>query len=105
MTVKMAFRDYRDLLRQMETDMNRFAEEAFLGFFDQPSGLNRFWQPAADVHEMQSGILIKMELAGVTAEDINVSLSADGRRLTVSGARGERHDERLERKGCHQLEI
>ena len=101
----MAFRDYRDILRQMETDMQRFAEEAFFGFWDQPSGLNRFWQPPADVHETAAGVLIKMELAGVTAEDLQVSLSADGRRLTVSGVRAERQDERLERKGCHQLEI
>ena len=101
----MAFRNYRDLLRQMETDMQRFAEEAFFGSWDQPSGLNRFWQPAADVHETAAGVLIKLELAGVTAEDLQVALSADGRRLTVSGVRTERSDERLERRGCHQLEI
>ena len=97
----MPFRDYRDLLRQMES----FAEEAFTGFFDPPSGVNRFWQPAADVHETESGLLIKLELAGVTPEGINVSLSADGRLLTVSGVRTERQEERGERKGCHQLEI
>jgi HSP20 family molecular chaperone IbpA len=44
---------------------------------------NRFWQPGADVHETKRGIVIKMELAGVTAEHIQVSLSADGRRLTL----------------------
>lgn len=100
----MAFRDYRDLLRQMETDMARFAEEAFLGFYDQP-GINRFWQPNADVHETDAGVLIKMELAGVTVEDIAVSLSGDGRRLTVSGVRAERAGEREDRCACHQLEI
>ena len=101
----MAFRDYRDLLRQMENDMQRFSEEAFLGFLDPPSGVHRFWQPSADVHETQNGIVIKMELAGVTADSINVSLSADGRRLTVGGVRAERHEERAERTHCHQLEI
>ncbi len=101
----MAFRDYRDLLRQMETDMQRFAEEAFLGFYDQPGTMNRFWQPHADVHENDGGVLIKMELAGVSAEDVNVALSADGRALTVSGTRGERAGEREARCACHQLEI
>lgn len=101
----MPFRDYRDLLRQMETDMDRFAEEAFLGFFDPPNGLTRFWQPHADVHETDKGILIKLEMAGVTAENINVSLSADGRSLTVAGTRAEQPDERATRCGCHLLEI
>lgn len=101
----MAWRDYRDLMRQMEHDMNRFAEEAFLGFLDTPGGTGRFWQPAADVHETDRTILIKMELAGVSAESVNVSLSADGRQLTVSGVRAEPRGEREVRTGCHQLEI
>ena len=101
----MASRDYRSLLRQMEHDMQRFAEEAFFGFFDAPHGLSRFWQPAADVHETAGGVQIKVELAGIAAENLNVSLGADGRRLTVSGVRGEAEEERGERTHCHQLEI
>lgn len=101
----MASRDYRSLLRQMEHDMQRFAEEAFSGFFDAPHGLSRFWQPATDVLETESGLQVKMELAGVGAEHLSVSLSADGRRLTVGGVRGERSEERGERTRCHQLEI
>ena len=101
----MASRDYRSLLRQMEHDMQRFAEDAFFGFFDAPHGLSRFWQPAADVHETEGGVQIKVELAGIAAENLNVSLSADGRRLTVSGVRGEAEGERGERTHCHQLEI
>jgi HSP20 family protein len=97
----MAWRDYRDLMRQMEYDMHRFTEEAF-GFLETP---NRFWQPSADVHETGSSIVIKMELAGVTAENVNVSISGDGRRLTVSGTRAEQAEERSMRTGCHQLEI
>ena len=97
----MAWRDYRDLMRQMEYDMQRFTEEAF-GFLETP---NRFWQPSADVHETDNGIVIKMELAGVTADNINVSLSGDGRRLTVAGVRAEQAEERSLRTGCHQLEI
>ena len=101
----MARRDYRDLLRQMEQDMQRFTEEAFVSFFDNPTTYHRFWQPAADVHETPAGIVIKLELAGVTTESVNVSLSGDGRRLVVSGTRAEENDERISRIGCHQLEI
>ena len=100
----MAFRDFRDLLRQMETDMERFTDEAFYGFYNQP-GTHRFWQPNADMHETDSGVVIKMELAGATADNITVALSADGRKLTVGGARSEKRDEREHRCACHQLEI
>lgn len=99
----MAWRDYRDLLRQMEFDLQRFTEEAF--FLENPTALSRFWQPAADVHETDAGMVIKLELSGVTTDSVNVSLSGDGRRLTISGVRTEQHDERTIRTGCHQLEI
>lgn len=101
----MARRDYRDLFRQMEQDMQRFTEEAFVSFFDTPGSYKRFWQPAADVHETTEGIVIKLELAGVTTENVNVSLSGNGRRLVVSGTRSEEDKEREGRIGCHQLEI
>ena len=97
----MAWRDYRDLMRQMEYDMHRFTEEAF-GFLETP---NRFWQPGADVHETDAGIVVKMELAGVTADNLQVSLSGDGRRLMVAGVRSEAAEERTLRTGCHQLEV
>jgi HSP20 family molecular chaperone IbpA len=99
----MAWRDYRDLLRQMD-EMQRFTEETLMSFLDTPL-VSRFWQPAADVHETEAGISIKLELAGVTVSDVHVSLSGDGRRLAVSGVRVEPNEERQARTACHQLEI
>ena len=99
----MAWRDYRDLLRQMD-EMQRFTEETLMGFLESPLA-NRFWQPAADVHETEPSIVIKLELAGVTASAVHVSLSGDGRRLSVSGTRTETGLERETRTACHQLEI
>ena len=101
----MGRRDFRDLFRQMESDMERFAEESFVGFFEVASGFNRFWQPAADIHETDAGVVIKMELAGVATENVQVSLVGNGRQLLVSGVRTEERDERDERTACHQLEI
>lgn len=101
----MPWRDYRDLFRQMEYDMQRFSEEALRAFLESPGPLSRFWQPAADIHETQSGIVIKLELAGVTTETVHVSFSSDGRQLTVSGTRAETENEREARTGCRQLEI
>jgi HSP20 family protein len=101
----MAWRDYRDLLRQMEFDMQRFTEDALMTFLEHPSTISRFWQPAADIHETEAGIVVKLELAGVTVEDVSVSLSGDGRQLTVAGTRAEQREEREERTHCHQLEV
>ena len=76
-----------------------------MSFLDHPSAMSRFWQPAADVHETAAGVVIKVEVAGVTVSDVNVALSGDGRLLTVSGVRAEQKEERMMRTGCHQLEI
>lgn len=43
------------------------------------------WMPPTDVFETASEVIVKMELAGVNVEDIDVKL--DGRRLIVTGRR------------------
>jgi HSP20 family protein len=80
--------------------------QRFVGFFqsialprDQP--LAPAWQPSADIYRMPGGWLIKFDLAGVSPED--VQLTVRDNRLQV---RGSRRDWCLE-EGCHcyQLEI
>lgn len=102
----MAFKDYRDIIRQMEAEMQQLSDEAFRGFFDIPlGGPGRFWQPAVDVHETVDALRVKMEMAGANAADLQVSLSADDRVLTVSGTRSEPRESRDGRVRVHQLEI
>ena len=43
------------------------------------------WEPSADVYRTRDGWLLKLDLAGVRAEDVTVSVS--GRRVKVSGFR------------------
>jgi HSP20 family protein len=61
----------------------------------------RAWSPAVDVYRVAGGWLLKFELAGVGPEDVSVTI--DGRRIIVRGARLDRCVE----SGCsvHQLEI
>jgi len=102
----MAYKDYRDIIRQMEQEMQQLTDEAFQGFFEMPvGGTGRFWQPPIDVHETHDQITVKMELAGAKADDLQVSLSPDDRVLTISGVRGEDQADRAGRMRCHQLEI
>ena len=59
------------------------------------------WQPLLDIYQTRDGWLLKADLAGVRREDI--TLLADGRRLTL---RGLRRDSTLEEGCCHfRMEI
>jgi HSP20 family protein len=59
------------------------------------------WHPPADVYRTRTGWLVKLDLAGVRPEDVEVHVSGD--RLTV---RGTRRDWCLQEGYCHyQMEI
>ncbi len=52
----------------------------------QPSG--KLWYPAADVYETPDGWIVKVELAGVSAEE--VQLDVQGNQLYIAGCRKDR---------------
>jgi HSP20 family protein len=59
------------------------------------------WRPSVDVYRTPTGWLIKFDLAGVRAEDLEVQ--AHGSRLTV---RGVRRDHSIEEGcRCYRMEI
>ena len=59
------------------------------------------WHPRADIYRTRGGWLVKLELAGVRAEDITIG--ARGSRLTISGTRRDRMVE--EGWSCYAMEI
>jgi HSP20 family protein len=62
---------------------------------------HRGWVPAADVYELHSGWMIKVELAGIRPEDVTVTLDGDVLRVV-----GHRRDWVVhETQNCHSLEI
>jgi HSP20 family protein len=103
----MSYKDYRDidLLRQLEAEMQRIADETLRGFFNDVPAPNKFWQPRVDVHETPDALIVKVEVSGVKSDRLSVVLSSDDRVLTVSGERYEEDAERDERVRCYQLEI
>jgi HSP20 family protein len=66
------------------------------------TGIRRhYWLPAADVYEIASGWIVKLELAGVRPEDIDVTV--EGNLLRI---RGRRRDWIVhETQCCRSLEI
>lgn len=94
----MGSRDFNplDIFLQIESDMRRSAEEALRAV--------RF-QPYADIYETGAALIIKIELAGVRPEKLNITLSSDDRLLTITGERNEPPQEQRERVRYYQLEI
>jgi len=97
-------RFYEDLIRQMEQEFER-SDEVLRRFLHAFSSPDRFWEPQADVYETREAVKVKVELAGVRADTIQVELSGDGRLLTVRGVREDERTEAVDRILFHQMEI
>lgn len=96
MTSIVRFDPYRDMASLRE-DMNRLFSRAV----GDTRAASSAWSPALDVVEREDEILIRADLAGLTAEDIDVQVDDDV--LTISGERRfkdevkDEHYYRLER--------
>lgn len=98
------FKYYEEMIRQMERELERLANEAF-GQREVGVVTTSFWQPRADVYETSDRIWVKVEISGAKADQIKVSLSPDNRTLSISGVRDEESVDIGERLRCYQLEI
>jgi HSP20 family protein len=63
--------------------------------------VEHLWYPAADVYRTSGGWVVKLELAGVAPDELEVSI--EGNALRVAGSR--RDETRSESVSYHQLEI
>ena len=83
----------------MAKSINRYFHFLASGKDAKPSG--KLWYPAADVYQTPDGWLVKVELAGVSPEDMEIDIQ--GNVLYIAGTRKD--------KSCavgvsfHQLEI
>jgi HSP20 family protein len=93
-----------DFIRQMEQEFDR-SEEMLRRFLHSITSPERFWEPQADVYETREAVRVKVELAGVRPETIQVELSGDGRALAVRGVREDERAEAVNRILFHQMEI
>lgn len=83
----------------MAKSINRYFQ--FLASSKEVRPGNRLWYPSADVYQTPDGWLVKVELAGVSAEEIEIDIQ--GNQLYIAGCRRD--------KTCaagvsyHQMEI
>jgi len=90
-------RNFLGMHRQME----RFLSDAFRSGHPSAFSGDASWCPPVDVFETEDAYIVKMELAGVGCEDLEITY--DHGQLTVEGCR---HDAFSQAKvTCHQMEI
>lgn len=99
------FKDYNDLLRQMEFEMQRCSAEAMRRLIELPPDAQEFWLPKADLYETEDDLVVRVEAAGIERESLHATLSADRRTLSIRGTRGERHLDGTKKIRYYQLEV
>jgi HSP20 family protein len=98
-------KDHDDILKQMEFEMRRCSAEAMRRLLELPADKQEFWLPRTDVYETEDELIVRVEVAGIERESLNVSLSADRRVLSVRGTRTEQHIDDRRKVRYHQLEV
>ncbi len=81
---------------EMDNLLDRFFEGQPTRFFGEDGG----WLPSVDLSETDKEFIVKAELPGMDAKDINVSLENDV--LTIRGERKHEHEEKKE--NFHRIE-
>lgn len=75
-------------------------DDLFNSFFGSwPTYEHKLW-PATDVADNEEAVIVKAELPGCKADDIDISVH--GNTLTISGEK--KHQDEKKEKGCYHLE-
>ena len=70
----------------MAKSTNRYFQ--FTGSSKKAVVSDRLWYPAADVYQTEDGWVVKVELAGVSADEIQIEIQ--GNTLCIAGSRKDR---------------
>lgn len=92
-------RPYGDLLDMYEK-INRLFEDDFPGQDPKNQLAPGYWFPATDIFETKDDFVFKIELPGISKDDIKVELS--GESLTVKGERKEEIE--VKKEEFHRIE-
>jgi HSP20 family protein len=83
---------------RMRTDMDRLWDSFFEGGLRKRGGEGGEWLPSLDVSETKNDLVVKAEVPGMDAKDIDISLS-DG----VLTIKGEKKQEKEEKEDDYHL--
>ncbi len=93
---------FRDLVSLQER-MNRLFDDSFRGVArtgEEDWALGGSWAPAVDIFELEGNIVLKAELPGVEAKDVDIRV--ENNVLTLRGER--KFDNEVKRESYHRVE-
>ena len=99
------FRSYDDMLEEFEREMRRVSDDMLLQMFRVSGAPGEVWAPRVDVYETANDVVVKVCVAGLEPDNMELMISADNRSLTLRGIRGEQDEDKDSRTRYHQLEI
>ncbi len=85
--------------------MRRVTDDILMQIFRMSGSAGEVWSPRVDVYETTDTIVVKVGVAGLEANNIELSLSGDSRSLTIRGLRSEQDEDKGKRVKYHQLEV
>lgn len=86
-----SFGEISRLRREMDDLFNRIFGETSLSKI----GFGK-WQPLVDISETNTDVIVKAELPGIDAKDVDVSITGD--RLTIKGEKQQEKEEKEENR-------
>jgi len=95
----LKWRPYRDMW-DMYGKISKLFEEDLKREGDETALSTRCWAPAVDIYESKEEYVFKLELPGISKEDIKVDLEGD--KLNISGERKE--DTEVKKEDYHRVE-
>ena len=99
------YESYDDILEEMEHEMRRVSDDILLQMFRISSMSGEIWAPRIDVYETGDAVVVKVCVAGLDPDQMELTLSGDNKFLTLRGVRSERDDDKADRVRYHQLEV
>ncbi len=87
-------------LADMYDRINKLFEEDLMGQDNESPLASRGWNPVADIYETKEAYVFKVELPGISKEDIKVELTGDN--LTIKGERKE--EKEVKKDDYHRVE-
>jgi len=102
--MEILLKSYEDMFDELDRELRRLSDETLMHMFRLP-GSEEVWSPRVDVYETSDTLVVKVAAAGLRPNEIEVSLSADNKHLTVRGVRTETSGDRKGRIRYYQMEI
>ena len=99
------YKSYDDMLEELEREMRRVSDDMLLQMFRVSGMAGDLWTPRVDVYETMEDVVVKVCAAGLDPDQMELTISADNRFLTLRGVRAERDDDKSARIRYYQLEV